>query len=173
MMQPTLLQSVDLSARKALPAALTLLLMLFALTPTNVPGLSPVMPMFALMSIYFWSIYRPELLSYGAVFGLGLLEDLLTATPIGSTAFVFLMTQWIVLRQQKFFNAKPFVVTWFAFVFIAAGAAVIRWIAVGLVEDSGFTPVGPLFASYLITIALYPLVGWLLAKTQAKLMGHL
>jgi rod shape-determining protein MreD len=172
MMQPTLLQSVDVGARKALPAALTLLLMLFALTPTNVPGLSPVMPMFALMSVYFWSLYRPELLGYGAVFGFGLLEDLLTATPIGSTALIFLMTQWVVLRQQKFFNAKPFVVTWFAFVFIAAGAAVARWIAVGLVSDAGFTPAGPLFASYLITVALYPLVGWLLAKTQAKLMGH-
>lgn len=172
MMQPTLLQGIDLSARKALPAALTLLLLLFALTPTNVPGLSPVMPMFALMSVYFWSIYRPELLGYGAVFGLGLLEDLLTATPIGSTALVFLLTQWIVLRQQKFFNAKPFVVTWFAFVFVAAGAGIIRWIAVGLVADSGFTPAGPMFASYLITIALYPLVGWLLAKTQTKLMGN-
>lgn len=173
MMQPTFLQSVDVAARRALPAALTLLLMLFALTPTNLPGLAPAMPMFALMAVYFWSIYRPELLGYGAAFGLGLLEDLLTSTPIGATALVFLLTQWIVLRQQKFFNAKPFVVTWFAFIFIAAGAATIRWIAVGLVEDSGFTPPGPLFASYLITVALYPLVGWLLAKTQAKLMGHI
>lgn len=172
MMQPTLLQSIDLSARKALPAALTLLLLLFTLTPTNVPGLSPVMPMFALMSVYFWSIYRPELLGYGAVFGFGLLEDLLTATPIGSTALVFLLTQWIVLRQQKFFNAKPFVVTWFAFVFVAAGAALIRWLAVGLVFDDGFTPLGPIFGSYLMTIALYPLIGWLLAKTQVKLMGQ-
>ncbi|MGE4065070.1 MAG: rod shape-determining protein MreD [Rhodospirillaceae bacterium] len=172
MMQPTLLQSVDLSARRALPAALTLLLLLFALTPTNVPGLAPVMPMFALMSVYFWSIYRPDLMGYGAVFGLGLLEDLLTATPIGSTALVFLLTQWIVLRQQKFFNAKPFAVTWFAFVFIAAAAALIRWLAVGFMSGSGFTPAGPIFASYLITVAVYPLIGWLLAKTQAKLMGH-
>ena len=173
MMQPTLLQSLDLSARRALPAALTLLLMLVALTPTNVPGLSPVMPMLALMSVYFWSIYRPEFLGYGAVFGLGLLEDLLTATPVGATALVFLLTQWIVLRQQKFFNAKPFIVTWFAFIFIAAGAAIIRWIAHGLVDDAGFTPLGPILACTLITVALYPLVGWLLSKTQAKLMGHL
>jgi rod shape-determining protein MreD len=171
MMQPSLLHNLDLAARRALPAALTLLLLLFALTPTSVPGLAPAMPMLALMSVYYWSIYRPELLGYGAVFGFGLLEDLLTATPIGSTALVFLLTQWIVLRQQKFFNAKPFAVTWFAFVFVAAGAALIRWIAVGLVSDAGFTPPGPLMASCLITIAAYPLVGWLLAKTQVKLMG--
>lgn len=172
MMQPTILQSFDLSARKALPAALTLLLMLFALTPTNVPGLAPVMPTLALMSVYFWSIYRPDLLGYGAVFGFGLLYDLLTATPIGSTALVFLLTQWIVLRQQKFFNAKPFAVTWLAFIFVALGAGIIRWISVGLVLDSGFTPVGPMFASCLITIALYPPVAWLLAKSQAKFLGQ-
>src|SRR5690606_38080766 len=106
MMQPTLMQSLDTAARKAVPAALTLILMLFALTPTSVPGLSPVMPMFALMSVYFWSIYRPELLGYGAVFVFGLLEDLLTGAPIGSTALVFLVTQWVVIRQHKFFNAK-------------------------------------------------------------------
>ena len=173
MMQPTVLQGFDLAARRALPAALTLLLLLFAVTPTNVPGLAPIMPMLALISVYFWSIYRPDLLGYGAVFGLGLLEDLLTSTPVGSTALVFLITQWIVLRQQKFFNAKPFVVTWFAFVFVAAGAALIRWIAVGLVEDSGFTPPGALLASCLVTIAVYPLVGWLLAKTHVKLMGNI
>jgi len=172
MMQPTFMQSLDLSARRAVPAALTLLLMLFALTPTSVPGLSPVMPMFALMAVYFWSIYRPELLGYGVVFGFGLLEDLLMATPIGSTALVFLLTQWVVVRQQKFFNAKPFVVTWFAFVFVAAGASIIRWLAVGLVSPSGFTPAGPMLACCLITVAVYPLVGWLLSKAQTKLMGQ-
>ncbi len=173
MMQPTLMQSLDTAARKAVPAALTLILMLFALTPTNVPGLSPVMPMFALMSVYFWSIYRPELLGYGAVFVFGLLEDLLTGAPIGSTALVFLVTQWIVIRQHKFFNAKPFIVTWFAFLFVAAGAAFVRWLAVGLIADSGFTPAGPMFACFLITVAVYPLVGWILAKAQVKLMGNM
>lgn len=173
MMQPTLLQSLDLGARKAVPAALTLLLMLFALTPTYVPGLAPVMPMFALMSVYYWSIYRPELLGYGAVFLFGLLEDLLTGTPIGSTALIFLLCQWVTLRQATFFHGKPFAITWFAFVFIAAGATVLRWVTVGIIAPSGFTPLGPVFAAYLITIAIYPLVGWLLAKAQTKLMGDL
>ena len=172
-MQEAVIQRVDITARRLVPFGVTLILMLFAMTPTYVPGLSHVTPMYALMAVYFWSIYRPELLGYGALFGLGLLEDLLTATPVGATALVFLLTQWIVVRQQKFFNAKPFIVTWFAFIFIAAGAALIRWIAHGLVDDAGFTPLGPIFACYLITVALYPLVGWLLSKTQIKLMGQI
>jgi rod shape-determining protein MreD len=161
-----------MAARTALPAALTLLLLLFALTPTSLPGLAPVMPMLALMSVYFWSIHRPDLLGCGAVFGFGLLEDLLTATPVGATALVFLVTQWIVLTQHKFLNAKPFAVTWFAFGLVAAGASLVRWLAVGLVTDAGFTPAGPLAASCLTTVALYPPVAWLLAKTKVKLMGH-
>lgn len=170
-MQPSLVQSIDMTARKALPAALTLVLMLIALTPTHIPGFAPVMPMFTLMAIYFWAIYRPELLGYGAAFAFGLLEDLLTATPIGASSLAFLLCQWVVQHQQKFFNAKPFVVVWFGFAFMAFGAALLRWIAVGLVAPSGFTPAGPVLASCLISMAVFPLVGWLLAKAQMKLMG--
>lgn len=173
MMQMTFLQTVDLAARKALPAALTLVLMLFALTPTYVPGLAPVMPMFALMAIYFWALHRPELLGYGAAFLFGLLEDLLTGLPLGASALVFLATQWIVMRQEKFFHAKPFVVTWFAFVFFALGAAVVRWLAVGLLSSTGFISIGPMIACVLISVAVYPLVAWLLAKAQIKLLGNM
>ena len=55
--------------------------------------------------------------------------------------------------------------------FIAAAATLIRWVAVGLVSPSGFTPAGPMLACYLITVAVYPLVSWLLSKAQTKLMG--
>jgi rod shape-determining protein MreD len=171
-MQPTSLQYMDGAARRAVPFALTLFLMLFALTPTYVPGLSDVAPMLTLMCVYFWSIYRPDLLGYGAAFGIGILEDLLVGTPLGSGALVLLLCQRVVVHQQKFFNSKPFVVTWAAFAFVALGAALIRWLCVGLVASGGFTPIGALFVAYLISVAIYPLVAWLLAKAQMKLLAE-
>ncbi|MEQ9447512.1 MAG: rod shape-determining protein MreD, partial [Rhodospirillaceae bacterium] len=75
------LQYMDGAARRIVPFGLTLVLMLFALTPTHIPALSDVAPMLTLMSVYFWSIYRPDLLGYGAAFGIGILEDLLMGTP--------------------------------------------------------------------------------------------
>ena len=171
-MQVTVLQRMDLTARRFVPFGVTLTLMLFAMTPTHIPGLSQVTPMFALMAVYFWSIYRPDLLGYGATFGIGVLEDLLSGTPLGSGALILLLCQRVVFHQQKFFNNKPFGIVWLAFGVVAAGAVLLRWICVGLVASSGFTPFGQMSTSYLMTVAMYPVVGWLLAKAHMKLLAQ-
>jgi rod shape-determining protein MreD len=171
-MQATVLQRIDGTARRFVPFGVTLILMLFALTPTYVPGLSHITPMYALMAVYFWSIYRPDLLGYGATFAIGVLEDLLAGTPLGSGALILLLCQRVVFHQQKFFNTKPFGVMWLAFALVAAGASLLRWICVGLVENGGFTPVGEMVAAYFMTVALYPVVGWFLAKAHMKLVAQ-
>ena len=171
-MQATILQRMDLAARRFVPFGVTLILMLFAMTPTHIPGLSQVTPMFALMAVYFWSIYRPDLLGFGATFGIGVVEDLLSGTPLGSGALILLLCQRVVFHQHKFFNNKPFGLIWLAFALIAAGAFLLRWVCVGLVAPSGFTPPGQMLTSYLMTVAIYPLAGWLLAKAHIKLLAQ-
>jgi rod shape-determining protein MreD len=171
-MQPTALQRFDSNARRLVPFGLTLLLMLFALTPTQVPGMAHVTPMYALAAIYFWSIYRPDLIGYGASFAIGLLDDLLTGAPLGSTAFVLLACQQVVLHQQKFFNAKPFGIFWLAFAVLALGAGILKWLCVGLFAAGGFTAFGDMLAAVLITAATYPVIAWLLAQAQMKLMAQ-
>ena len=169
---PTVLQRMDAAARRLVPVGVTLLLMLFAMTPTYIPGLSNVTPMYALMAVYFWSIYRPDLLGYGSTFAIGVLEDLLSGTPLGSGALILLLCQWVVFHQQKFFNNKPFAIIWLAFALVAAGAGLLRWICVGLIAAGGFTPLGPLLMAYLMTLAMYPIIGWLLARAHIKLLAQ-
>src|SRR5205823_3551423 len=124
-MQLSALQRMDALARKVVPFGLTFALMLFALTPTQVPGFSHLTPMYSLAAIYFWSIYRPDLIGYGTAFGVGLMEDLLTGAPLGSSALVLLLCQYLVFRQPKFFNAKPFGIFWAAFAVVALAAGFI------------------------------------------------
>ena len=171
-MQATVLQRMDNTARRLVPFGVTLVLMLFAMTPTYIPGLSHITPMYALMAVYFWSIYRPDLLGYGSTFAIGVLEDLLSGTPLGSGALILLLCQRVVFHQQKFFNNKPFGIIWLAFALVAFGAGLLRWICVGLVAPSGFTPIGQMGTSYLMSVALYPLVGWFLAKAHMKLLSQ-
>ena len=166
------IQKVDLGARRMMPFGITLILMLFAMTPTYIAGLSHITPMYALMAVYFWSIYRPDLLGYGTVFAIGLLEDLLAGTPIGSTSLILLVCQRVVFSQQKFFNSWPFALIWVAFALLAGGAALIRWVCVGLAGTSGFTPFGTMVAAYAMTIAIYPIVAWFMAKAQMKLLAQ-
>ncbi len=171
-MEATVIQRMDLTARRFVPFGVTLLLMLFAMTPNHVPGLANVTPMYPIMAVYFWSIYRPDLLGYGATFGIGVLEDLLSGTPLGSGALILLLCQRAVLHQHKFFNNKPFGIIWLAFALLAAGAGLLRWVCVGLVAPSGFTPFGQMVISTLMTVVLYPLVGWLMAKAHLKLLAQ-
>ena len=171
-MPTTVLQQANHVARRLLPFGITLVLMLFALTPTYVSGLSHITPMYAFMAVYFWSIYRPDLLGYGTVFAIGLTEDLLAGTPLGSSALILLICQRVVFGQQKFFNGRPFALVWAAFTLLAAGASLLRWICVGLAGASGFTPLSSLVASYFMTVALYPVVAWFLAKAQMKLLAQ-
>ena len=166
----TTLQKLDARARMILPFGLTVVVLLFGLTPTYIPGLAQITPMYTLVAIYFWAIYRPDLLGYGLGFGIGILEDLLTGAPLGVGALTILLTQWVVFNQQKFFHAKPFAITWFAFGLVAFGAMLLKWVCIGLVTTSGFTPVGDLFAAYLITLAVYPIIAWLFSKARTGLL---
>lgn len=172
-MQFTPLQYMDGIARRAVPFGLTFLLMLFAMTPAYVPGLFDVTPMFTLICVFFWSIHRVDLLGYATIFGIGIFEDLLMGTPLGSGSLVLLLCQWFVVHQQKFLSPKPFVVTWMAFAIIALGACIIRWLCVGFVSPGGFTPINNLVPAYLLSIAIYPLLAWMLAKIYTKLLADI
>lgn len=168
----TPLQKLDARARTILPFGLTVIVLLFGLTPTYVPGLAQVTPMYALVAVYFWAVYRPDLLGYGLGFVVGILEDLLTGAPLGVGALTLLMTQWVVFNQQKFFHAKPFVITWISFGIVAFGAAFLKWVCIGIITTSGLTPFGDLFTAYLITVAVYPIIAWLFSKAQTGLMSE-
>jgi len=170
-MNPTLWQRIDVIARRLVPVGLALVLILFAQTPTHVPGLAHATPMYDLAAVYFWSIYRPNLLGYGAGFGLGLLEDMLSGAPLGTGSLALLACQYIVFHQQKFFNARPFGVMWAAFAVLAVGAGLLKWLVIGLVAVS-FTRFGDMLTSVLLTVSLYPIIAWLLARAQMKLLAQ-
>ncbi|MBM3514997.1 MAG: rod shape-determining protein MreD, partial [Alphaproteobacteria bacterium] len=118
-MHQSLWQKFDQAARQWVPFSLAMFLMLFGLTPTYLPGYAPVAPMLSLIAIYFWSVYRPKAMGYGSAFAVGLLEDLLIGTPLGSTSLMLMLCRWIVFHQQKFFNGRPFHVVWAAFALVA------------------------------------------------------
>lgn len=75
----------------------------------------------------------------------------------------------IVVGQYKFFNGKPFVVTWWAFAIVGLAATGIRWLAVSVFYGD-IVDLQTVGVEYLLTVALYPVVGWLLARAQMSLI---
>ncbi len=156
---------MDLLARQLTPSILTLALVLINALPLHVPGLARIAPLLPLMAIYHWAIFRPRLLPTSVVFLIGLLQDVLSGTPIGVNALVFIAVYGAVLSQKRFFSGKSFAILWLGFALIAAGAMALSWVAVSLLSLTLVEPRTVIF-QYVLTLGLFPAVAWLLLRWQ-------
>ena len=161
---------LEQGVRKCTPVALTLVLVFISLAPFPVPGYVQVTPMLTLISVYYWSIYRPDLMPLAATFGIGLVQDVLTGAPLGMSALVLLLVQGAVVAQRRFFLGKTFLVVWWCFMLVAPAAAVVSWLLASLYH---WTIIGPqtLFFQNVVTILVYPCLTWFLAVAHKRLVA--
>ena len=164
-MKPTFGQRLDIVTRNSLPVLLTLLLVLLNVIPLHIPGLSQVMPVFPLMAVYHWAIYRPHLMPPLAVFFIGACYDVLSGTPLGVNALVFLIVYGVVVFQQRFFAGKSFVVVWLGFGLMALGASVVSWTLVSILAVAVVEPKA-VFFQFVMNFSCFPLLAWLFLYFQ-------
>ena len=74
--------------------------------------------MLTVVGIYYWGVHRPDITGYGTAFLVGLLEDLMGATPLGVSSLTLIVSLMIVLTQERFFRDQSFAVAWSAFVLL-------------------------------------------------------
>ena len=152
--------------RSSIPFVTVLILLLFGLAPTKIPGFSYVVPIYSIIGVYYWSMYKPELFSYGSGFSLGLFEDLLIGLPLGSSSLVILFIQWVIFNQQKLFADDSFVSDWIVFCFISSVALIVKWILIFILSEISFTSFVDLVFVYLLTIFIYPLIALVFTKVR-------
>lgn len=164
-MSTALWQKLDQTARNLTPFFLTLALVILSVVPVRIPGYAEVAPVLALMSVYHWAIYRPNLMPLWAVFLLGVLQDLLSGMPLGLYILVFLTVYGVSLTQRRFFAGKSFFILWMGFVIIAFGAAVESWL---LASAWNFTILKfeSVFFQYLLSLGIFPIVAWIFLRWQ-------
>jgi rod shape-determining protein MreD len=155
-------------APKILPPAVTFLLALVSAVPLDIPDYAAVTPSFVLMSVYHWTLYRPEHLSYLAVFLIGLFFDLLTTAPgaaIGVTPLLLLVARWAVQSSRRNFVGSSFAFVWFGFALLTGAVALASWALASLLTATLFDPRRFAFQAVL-TVAVFPAADWLLARLQ-------
>ena len=152
-------------ARAGIPVAVSLLLVLAAILPYGLPKSSLAAPILALISVYYWSVFRPELMPAGAAFLIGLMVDVLSGGPPGLNALVLILVHWAASGQRRVLAGKSFAVAWLGYLLIAAGAAIINWFFASLFHTTAIESV-PLVVSRAIGTAAYPLVALFLARMQ-------
>lgn len=160
---------MDTWVRHLVPFGTTLFLMLLTLIPLHIPAITGIMPMLPMMCVYYWAIFRPDLLPAWAAFLIGLLGDIVAGTPLGVNALVLLVVQGVSASQRRFFLGKSFLVAWWAFGLLAAGAAGMTWVLTVMLVGKSIDGL-PIMFQYMLTMGLFPILTRLLAKTQTTLL---
>ncbi|MCB9965517.1 MAG: hypothetical protein H6855_05500 [Rhodospirillales bacterium] len=87
-----------------------------------------VLSVFTLGAIYYWSIYRPDLLPAWLLFLLGFLKDLLTGLPLtGLSALLFISVQIMVKPQRSFLAGQSFFMIWAGYILMSAFSCFLFW----------------------------------------------
>ena len=164
-MQQLITNKVMNFIRICIPFVLSIVLIFFAVLPYGIPKSSLAAPILALISVYYWSVFRPDLMPASAAFVIGLLVDILSAGPPGLNALVFILVHWAAAGQRRALAGKSFAVGWLGYFLIATGAAVITWIIASLFHATILEYV-PLLVGHAVGTAAYPLVAVLFARVQ-------
>ena len=77
MIRPSLGQQADIAWRAALPVGLTILLLFAALLSWHLPRLGTVASALVLISVFFWTVHQPGLMTMWGVLSIGHAADLL------------------------------------------------------------------------------------------------
>jgi rod shape-determining protein MreD len=160
-----MLRDVGYPAR-LVPFLSTLIFALVSVVPINLPGFAVVTPAFALMAVFHWTVYRPDLMPLTAVFAIGLLLDILNGTPyVGVSALTLLMARTCVMTQRRFFVNRTFPVVWLGFLAVTVATFALVWALVSILRGTmlGFRPF--LFQAVL-TVSCYPVGSYLLARAH-------
>jgi rod shape-determining protein MreD len=164
----TLGRRLDLAARHAFPAGITIVLMLLTELPFGIADQTVLLPTVALISVWFWSLYRPAAMSPPIVFVIGLLLDLLDWLPIGTGLLTLLLVHGIAVRWQRVLGRQAFLLVWVLFTMVAAAAAVLEWIATALLTWRLVPPEAMAFQAAL-SAALYPALAILFARAHRSI----
>jgi rod shape-determining protein MreD len=115
--------------------------------------------------VFYWTIYRPDLLPPVAVFLCGITLDLLSGAPLGVAALVFLLTRVIVLPQRRFFVDRLFPFVWSGFTLLAAAVVAFLWL-LGSFFAGAMLDMRAATLQWVLTVASFPAVAYLLMRVQ-------
>lgn len=157
-------------ARRVVPGFTTVLLILLAQLPLPLLFLPDIAPALPLMAIYYWVVFRPDLMPRLLVFALGLFHDALIGAPFGLTALIYLLTHGFVLNQRRFLVGKPFWIFWAGFAIVTPVAAFLTWLLASVLRGA-LLPTDVVLVGMVVTVVTFPVIAWALLHSQRWLVG--
>lgn len=162
-----LLRQASRRIRALLPILSSVALVMLGLLPIGLPHFDTVAPSFALMAVFYWSIFRSDLMTMVGAFLIGLLLDLLTGGPLGLNALILVIIHELGVSQRRVFLGSSFLVNWTAFALVIGAVAPLSWALISLLHWR-LLPTAPVLAQVLLSLGLYPGVYWVLSRLERR-----
>lgn len=167
-----LLRQASRRTRALLPILSSIALVLIGLLPLGLPHFGIIAPGLALMAVFYWSIFRSDLMTMLGAALIGLFLDLISGGPLGLNTLTLLLVHELGVSQRRVFLGSSFLVNWSGFALVATVTTFAGWLLVCLLHWS-LLPVAPLLGHWALSLALYPAVYWLLSRLERRYLRPL
>ena len=168
-MKPSFWHRLDVFSRQVVPSASTLAVIVLNVLPIPMDGLHAVAPSLPIIAVFYWTLYRPDLMPPLAVFLFGLVQDSLSGQPLGVAAFMLLFVHAVVQMQRRFFIVKSFGIIWLGFAVVTIGALLLGWLLTA-VYHMALVPPRLLAFQALTTVGTFPVLCWALMRCQLAVL---
>lgn len=150
------LKRLELLLWTVTPACITFLLFILYTIPKHLWGMNYIMPLLPLLPIFYWGrLHAPEI-PYWFVFLIGLLMDVVSGTPLGLSAMLYLLFLTMLQAQSKYIHKEGFIIVWFYFAFLLSIICALQWIVLSF-PGNFFHTITPVFMQWIVTTGSYPL----------------
>ncbi len=121
-------ETIRWAARLSIAQSFLIFLFLLSLVSFSLPHADSVKPLFVLIPLYYWGIYRPSITPILYVFVLGLLMDFISGFPVGVHAVLFVVLQFVMRSQRLFLMEQPYPMFWLGFAIVSSSVYALQWL---------------------------------------------
>lgn len=125
-----------------------------------------ISPDYALCVLYFWAIYRPDLIPLRLLLITGIMIDMLKGGMIGLTPLLWLIAYSCVLSQRRFLVRANFLTLWVVLGGLFLLIHSLEWGLILFLKKSWISPL-PLGVDFLLTLGIYPFISFSLSRMRS------
>jgi rod shape-determining protein MreD len=139
-----------------LPRLISVLLITLCGVKYNITGFSYLIPSIESLILFYWTIHNPRVVSKSFLIILGIYQDLLTGLPLGLSSLCYIIMNYALLSQRRYFIKSPFNVTWIGFFIFNLFAIILKSMLLMLYYQDFFVPTS-MVIYFITTICCYPI----------------
>ena len=148
---------------------ITVLFVIMNVSSVNVAGFANVVPLFDLMAIFYFSIFK-NIFAIWFIFLLGIWNDALSGNMLGVTALCYiLLIKFFVLLNHKMLIKENFKQVCEQFIFFCFLFLLMKWAILSIISGTVYSVVTPL-AQMVLSSAFYVLMHKFFDFLSAKLL---